>query len=213
MDEYYDLNPYFSPKHLFILSSMYLVEVAFDQNSCGLRICMEKWKWIEYPLFKKEISYPKYLDLCYTYDINDFTNHKKFKKYHKNKKGILKKRDYELKILKKEEFPNLVLFLQDYYKSINKLNETSYFLMLSKLKLIFEHLYELNIDAVGVYKEDELKGFYVGFHYKDNYVIEAMLCLESVEAVILDYAVMVAGKNNEKIVYFEKLEEVLKCLR
>lgn len=212
-EEYLDINPYFMPEHLFILSSMYLVEVGFDQNSCGVRICKEKGKWNEYPLFKKELFYQKYEDLCYTYSVDCFTDHRKYKKYHKMKKSLLKKNEYELRVLKKEDFPSIVLFMQEYYKSIGKLNETPYFLMLSKLKFIFEHLYELKMDAVSIYLEDELKGIYVGFHNKGYYIIESMLVLEEFEPVILDYAIMIAGKNKEKIVFFEKIEDILKCLR
>ena len=129
------------------------------------------------------------------------------------KKSLLKKNEYELRVLKKEDFPSIVLFMQEYYKSIGKLNEEPYFLMLSKLKFIFEHLYELKMDAVSVYIDDELKGIYVGFHNKGYYIIESMLVLEEFEPVILDYAIMIAGKNKEKIVFFEKIEDILKCLR
>ena len=105
------------------------------------------------------------------------------------------------------------LFLQDYYNEINKLNENEYFLMLSKLKFMFEHLYELGLDAVSIWVDDELKGFYLAYSRKKNYILEALLPLKEVEAILFDFIVMKAYNNKLELVSFDKLEESLNCIR
>ena len=206
IDDYWDLNPYFFPEHLYILSSLYLIEVGYSQSEYGLKICKEKDKWVEYPLFKREISYPNYDNLCYTYNIDDFISSKS---YNKKKKICLKNDKYEIKILKKEDFPDVLLFLQKYYSSIGKLNQESYFKMLSILKFSFDHLYELNLRVLSIWNDANMLGFYLGFHRKGYFVLEALLPLKEVDAYLLDMALIEANKNKERLVLFKNIDEII----
>lgn len=206
LEEYINLNPFFCSKHLFILSSLYLVEVGFDQDSCGVRISKEKGKYIEYPVFKRENCYQNFNDLCYTYNIDDFIRNRV---YNKKKKAFLKDKDYNIKVLKKEDFKDVLLFVQEYYESIGKLNEKEYFDMLIKLKFSFEHLYELEIDAVAIFKKDKLLGFYLAYNYNSYYIIEALLPFKEIEIPLFDKALIMAAKNKKNVVLFKKIEEII----
>lgn len=211
---YKELSAHFFPEHLFLLSALYPIEVAYDNYKCSMRLLCAKDQWFQLPDFylNKTILQDAFIFQDFTYSTKDFMG-KSFKRLESKNKKLLKKTNLYFQRLKKEDFSLVVLFMQLYYEERSLLNEPCYFQKLVYLKFAFEHLYELGLEAIAVVEQDEIKGLLLSMAAQRQLVVETLLCLKEYEPILLNYLLTEVQKKKSTLVTFESLQTLFLGLK
>lgn len=111
--------------------------------------------------------------------------------------------------IKKEEFPNLLEFINDWNNKINRdPNDVSFFARLNMVKKCIEHLYELDLISIILRDEEKIYGFAVGSKM-DNVVSLHLLIADSEAYGAKEELISCFAKTASTMAKYLNLEETL----
>lgn len=95
----------------------------------------------------------------------------KFEKEHKNT---------FYRIIKKEDFPNILEFIENWHLSSNNKRDFSFFSKLNSIKKLMEHLYEFDLFGIMLCDEEKIYGIAIGSTYNNVAFLHLNLTLDDV---------------------------------
>ena len=103
------------------------------------------------------------------------------------------------KLVKKEDFPQILMFLNDWYLSESKdPNNVNFYTRLNMVKKCMEHLYELDIFGIIMQNEEKIYGLALGSIFKNTAYLHMVINYDNVdglnEILTSTFAQAVSGK-------------------
>ncbi len=152
------------------------IEHGFDMNIAPIdENMLYRMDKLDYDLKENKIF------SSYIYILEDLA----FFKNNKIKKQTIKKFEKEhpsafYKVVKKEDFPAILEFIEQWRQSQNVLQDQFYFARLNSIKCLMEHLYEFDLMAIMLQEEEKIYGIAIGSKMENMVYLHLNLALDTV---------------------------------